>query len=339
MNDPIQGRIPRETLLEWLDGGTPLLQAVKPGRGETCYTFVKIPQQENIDFIFGQENYYSPRVGWHDKFEFCGAYSHQTKLLRLTDTPLTHIADGLTPEENMDFEELLRQVNVQINACVEEIVGNDRANLPVQVVTDEAIQRSLQQYREYEAKEEAIRAFIAASGSAPQFRGWYHAEQWTETGIAAYLTGPDGYIRAQAEDYIAQNGEDLLAQFLKHDALAEEIQKIEADADSPLHRMKAITQALNQCGAKSVNVTIQKNDVEMTFKVPANGLNGYRISYNTWDIPAADRREFYEAFGRSADYTAEDITKITYGRNTIYEAPPAPAEEMTEDIGMGGMSL
>lgn len=339
MNDPIQGRIPREALLEWLNGSTPLLQAVKPGRSKACYTFVKIPQQENIDFIFGQENYYSPGVGWHDKFEFCGAYSHQTKLLRLTDTPLTYIADGLTPEENMDFEGLLRKVNVQINACVEEIVGGDRANLPVQAVTDEALQRYLQQYREYDAKEEAIQTFIAAKDPAPQSLSWYHAEQWTEAGIAAYLTDPDGYIKTQAEDYIAQNGEDLLAQFLKHDALAEELQKIEADTDNPLHRMRAITQALNRCGAKTVNVTIHKDGEEMTFKVPANGLKGYRVSYNAWDIPAADRRQFYEMFGRSAQYTAEDITKITYGRNTIYEAPSSQSMEMAESFGMGGMSL
>ena len=113
----------------------------------------------------------------------------------------------------------------------------------------------------------------------------------------------------------------------------------EADAGSPLHRMRDITQALNQCGAKTVNVTIQKGGEEMTFKIPANGLKGYRISYNTWDIPAADRRQFYEMFGRSAQYAAEDIAKITYGRNTIYEAPSCPAMEMTESFGMGGMSL
>ncbi len=157
--------------------------------------------------------------------------------------------------------------------------------------------------------------------------------------MAAYLADPDGYIKTQAEDYIAQNGEDLLAQFLEHDALAEEVRSIEADADNPLHRMKSITQALNLCGAKAVNVTIQKDDVEMTFRVPAKGLKGYRISYSSSDIPASDRRTFYDTFGRGAQYTAEDITKITYGRNTIYEAPPSPAEEMVEDIGMGGMSL
>ncbi len=170
MNEPIKGRISREALQEWLNGSAPLLQAVKPGRSETCYTFVKVPQQENMDFIFGQENYHSPGVGWYDKFEFCGAYSRQTQMLRLTDTPLTHIVDGLTPEENMDSGDLLRQVNAQINAHVEETIGNDRANLPVQAVTDAAIQESLRQYREYRVKDEAIQAFISASGLAPQFR-------------------------------------------------------------------------------------------------------------------------------------------------------------------------
>lgn len=338
MSEPINGRISREALQEWLDGSTPLLQAVKPGRYETCYTFIKVPRPENMDLIFGQENYRSPGVGWYDKFEFCGAYSRQTQMLRLADAPLTHIVDGLTPEEDMDSGDLLQQVNAQVNTRVEELVDNNRTNLPVQTVTDADAQRSLRQYCNYTAKEEAIQRFVTVSDQAPRFCSWYHTDGWTEAGMAAYLADPDGYIKAQAEDYIKQNGEELLAQFLEHDALVEEIQKIEADTYSPLHRMRAITQALDLCEAKTVNVTIQKNDVEMTFKMPARGLKGYWINYNPWEIPATDRREFFETFGRSAQYTAEDITKITYGRNTIYEAPPAQSEELAEDIGMGGMS-
>ena len=68
---------------------------------------------------------------------------------------------------------------------------------------------------------------------------------------------------------------------------------------------------------------------------------GHRNNYSTFHIPAADRRKFEEAFGRHAEYTAEDITRITYGRNTIYEAPPAPAEEIVSGtettMQMGGM--
>lgn len=49
------------------------------------------------------------------------------------------------------------------------------------------------------------------------------------------------------------------------------------------------------------------------------------------------RRAFERVFGRQANYGPEDITKITYGRNTIYEAPPVQAEEMAEGMRMGGM--
>ena len=76
----------------------------------------------------------------------------------------------------------------------------------------------------------------------------------------------------------------------------------------------------------------------MTFKAAASSLIGHRNYYSRSDIHAQDRREFERLFGRYKDYTTEDITKITYGRNTIYEAE-APAEEQTVSMGMGGMSL
>ncbi len=60
-------------------------------------------------------------------------------------------------------------------------------------------------------------------------------------------------------------------------------------------------------------------------------------SSNASGIPAQDRRRFEELFGCHSDYNADDITKITYGRNTIYEAPAAPVEEMGPVMQIGGM--
>ncbi len=102
------------------------------------------------------------------------------------------------------------------------------------------------------------------------------------------------------------------------------------DTSNPIHRMKAITDAVKASGAKTVTVTVQKDGTELTFKTEASSLIGYRNRYSTFDIPAQDRREFEQLFGRYADYTAEDITRITYGRNTIYEAPPVQTEELAE---------
>lgn len=132
--------------------------------------------------------------------------------------------------------------------------------------------------------------------------------------------------------YIKNNQEKFLLQFQKNDALLAEYQTLIQDVGSPIHQMKAITEAIDICGAKMVSVTIQKAGEELTFKMDAGQLKGYRTTYNTTHISAAGRRAFEQMFGRHASFSAEDVTKITYGRNTIYETA-----EPVQNIGMGGM--
>ncbi len=84
-------------------------------------------------------------------------------------------------------------------------------------------------------------------------------------------------------------------------------------------------------------MTIRKSGEELTFKMDASYLLGQRNYYNASGIPAQDRRRFEALFGCHSDYNADDITKITYGKNTIYEAPAAPVEEMGPVMQMGGM--
>ena len=86
-----------------------------------------------------------------------------------------------------------------------------------------------------------------------------------------------------------------------------------------------------------MTVTIQKEGAELTFKAAADSLTGHRSYYSTYYLPAQDRREFERVFGRNADYNAEDITRITYGKKTIYETAPVQAEGPVQEIGMGGM--
>lgn len=155
----------------------------------------------------------------------------------------------------------------------------------------------------------------------------------------AWLQDPEGFIETEAEQYIKINQEKFLLQFLKDDALLAEYQALMQDTENPIHRMKAITEALKASGAKTVTVTVEKDGKELTFKTAANSLTGHRNYYSTYDIPAQDRREFERLFGRSADYCAEDIIRITYGKKTLYEAPPIQAEDMAERIELGGMQL
>ena len=101
--------------------------------------------------------------------------------------------------------------------------------------------------------------------------------------------------------------------------------------------MKAISEAIKSSGAKTVTVTVQKDGEELSFRTGTTPLRGRYNSYSTSHITAADRQEFERLFGPHTNYTAEDITRITYGKRTIYEAPPIQAEDMAEGMVMGGM--
>ena len=139
------------------------------------------------------------------------------------------------------------------------------------------------------------------------------------------------------KQYIDSHQEKFLLQFLGHDALLLEYQTLIQDTGNPIHRMKAITDALNACGGKTVNVTVQKGGKALTFKMETGQMKGYRTFYSTFHVPSADRRKFERLFGCYADFNAGDVTRISYGRNTIYEAPPVQTETMTTK--MGGMNF
>ena len=120
--------------------------------------------------------------------------------------------------------------------------------------------------------------------------------------------------------------------------MLEQYQALMQDTGNPIHRMKAITDAVKASGAKTVAATVQKDGMELTFRAVANSLTGHRNFYSTYNIPAQDRRIFEQMFGRYADFCAEDITRITYGKRTLYEAPAIQSEDMTEGMMMGGIS-
>ena len=76
-----------------------------------------------------------------------------------------------------------------------------------------------------------------------------------------------------------------------------------------------------------VTVTTVINDKELTFKYNASALRtDCGPYYSTLDIPAKEREEFEKIYGANADFRPQDITKITYSRNTLYEKPSEVAD-------------
>ena len=342
MMQPLYGPIPREVFLEWLDSGRGAPLQISRGKNQDNFTtIISLPKTEAIDYLFCDTNYSIPGVHWNDKFSFCGLYFRQDRSLYLADSRLALVVAGLTETECLDNDDLRRRFCEQVNCHVDKLIADDRRNLTVTELGSEEAKRHLDYYREHGAREEAIRMFF--DGTAPDFRfhSGYCLNYWEEASMLAYVQSPDTVIEAEAEQYIKNHQEQLLLTFLENDALRDEYSALVLDEGNPIHRMKAITESVRASGAKAVTVTVQKPEGELTFKAAANSLIGHRNYYSSYDIPAQDRREFERLFGKYADYNAEDTTRITYGRNTIYEAPPDQTEDLEPDEGpamtMGGM--
>lgn len=329
-----KGQISREAFQQWLNTGTAPL-TVESGSG-SLVTVLKLSKTPEIDYLYGTSAKRTEGVSWGSSLQFCGAYDRKSHMLCLPDRPLVNIVEGLTAEEQENGG-LAQEISDRVNRRVEETIANDRNNLSVKEIINRRTLLDLEYYREYGAKEEAIQYLFGDQKPDGQFHSDYHLAGLAEAEFIAWLQDPEAFVKAEAGQYIERRQEAILLAFLKNDALLAEYQALVQDAGSPIHRMKAITDAVRLCGGKTVTVTVRKDDVELTFKTSASSLTGHKDPYSTYDIPAADRREFERVFGRYASYTAEDITAVTYCRRTIYEAPLDQREAQDLSLKMGGM--
>lgn len=295
-------------------------------------TLSRLEKGPSADYLYRISPAQDNTISWDSSLLFCGVYDTEHRTLYLTKDSLNIFTAGKFPLVTETGPSMADEINSAVNRHVEGIIANDRNNLPVQEVTGWQASRDLEYYRDHGVKESAVRQIFSNREPDGQFHSDYKLSELPETAFIAYITDPELFVQTEAEQHIKNNQEKFLLQFLKNDALLAEYQALMQDAGNPIYRMKAITDAVKGCGAKTVTVTVQKDGQELTFKAAAGSLTGHRNYYSTSDIPASDRKEFERLFGRYADYNAEDVVKITYGRNTIYETA-----EPVQDIGMGGM--
>lgn len=337
MKDLYRSIVARDDLQRWLDLGHAPFTIWKEGKA--LVTLSRLEKGPSVDYLYRIAPAQDNTVSWDSSMLFCGVYDMENRALYLTKDSLSIFMDGRFPSVSDIKPSMTREISGKINQRVESTVNNDRDNLPVRELTGWQAQRELQEYQEFGAKAEALRQFFDNTAPDGQFHSGYAMGDLPEAAFLAYLRDPGGFVQTETEQHLKSHSGSFLLGFMKNDALLAEYQALVQDTGSPIHRMKAITDAVSGCGAKMVTVTVRKAGEELTFKTEADHLKGYHTSYNTYHIPAADRRGFERLFGRYADYKAEDIVKITYGRNTIYEASPAQTEEAVQETGMGGMSF
>ena len=325
-------KLTRPELWAWLDQKNDPVLIAEQGKGTSIV--VKVPKRPEIDYLFGFDASYGG-IDWRDSLRFCGLYGRQKKSLYFADSPLADLAEGLTEVERMDFQQLTKYIETQVNQVVEGAIENDRNRLRVKELRDPNIVSRLNYYQRYTAETDAIKKFFQRDPEPIQFHSDYQMWDMTEEKLLAYVQYPDTFIRDTAEAYTQRSQEKLLLQFLENDSMEKKYQAFLRNDRHPIHQMRDITEAVEACGGKTVSVTVQKDGKELTFKTSARSLKGYHDTYDLYDAPSADHRRFEEVFGICQKYCAEDIVRITYGRNTIYEAPQV--QKMECGMRMRGM--
>lgn len=305
---------------DWLSSGSAGPCCIQ---GRRCnYILIRVEKNADFEYLYCQEQYGGIRSISNEKFEFAGIYCRKDGLLYDAGNDLTSIAEDPEPLKARSAQSLRKRLEADVRAKVEAVIGNDRNNLQITELTSLSLIKNLEYAYQYHAAEDARKHYLSIVNYEHRaFSCNYVPAQWTEETLLSYIADPEGYIQEQVEHFITNNQENMLYDFLYHDAVWKEYQAILADTENPVHIIKKISAAMAVTTAKMVNVTVLKNGTEFTFKTEASDLRrDCSYYYSTSNILAADRRKFKKLFGKSANYTPEEIVRITYAKNVLYEA-------------------
>ncbi len=285
------------------------------------FFFFRVAKNADFDYLYCQSQYQNDALKRDTAFKYAGIYHKPDGLIYDGQYDL-RCACGEADTDSRNVQVLQKRLQETVRHMVETAVGNDRHNLQVTGITSKEIRNRLDLFITYNAKTNARSAYLEGADLEEwRFRCDYSPDNWTEESLLSYISDPVGYAEAEAAAYMEKNHESMLSDFLENDALMAEYRALLADTQNPVHRVKKIMAAVGATSAKTVNIVINMEGVEFSFKAEAGPLRrdcGYY--YSTYTMMAADRRGFERIFGRSADYRPEHIIRITYGRNVLYEA-------------------
>ena len=312
----------RGVLPDWLSGIGPFVCET----GGYHITLIRVRRNADFDYLYIQRQYHGTGIKRDNNFDYAGIYCKRDGLIYDGQYGIRDLFDKADDLTARGAETLQKILETAVHSAVEAAIGNDRNNLRITELASGREVERLAQFQKYSAQEQARKAFLDSdddedSGFDFTFRCDYSPDRWTEDSFLAYILDPDGYINAQAKAYIDSYQEAMLSAFLEGDVVAAAYMEIVKNPSNPVHRVKRIMRVLSASSAKTVTVTIRKDEVDFTFKADASQFRSDCIShYSDWNIVASDRREFERLFGRGAHYGPDDILRIEYARSVLYTA-------------------
>lgn len=308
-------QILNENFFNWLkQTGSKAFTAESPEVADLNYYLVRVEKNKSFDYLYYQRQYNNKGICRDDGFEYAGIFCRKDGKLYDWQHGVQNLVDEDVKKRSA--RKLKENLEAAVRQLIETAVADDRRKLRINGLSDPTWLRRWHDDQCHFAQYRARSRFLENEGlQFPIFQCAYIAKDWTEDSLLLYILDSKEYAAKEAECYWENAQEEMLFCFLSNDAETKEYQALLDDTENPVHTIKKIMMAMKKTDAKTVNVTINKEGKEFTFKTEAWDLRrDCEDYYPIWRIVAADRREFQTRFGKNTYYRPKEIVCITHGK-------------------------
>ena len=275
----------------------------------------KVEYNNKLDILYVLYNYSSNLFDLKTPFKYGGIYDKENDKLYDLDYSLRSniLKWDYDSYKFISIDKLYSVINKDMNNRIKELI--DDAKKEIFDISQVEIGNEIED-------RDVINDFMDGKTSENLEDSYKQYDTSNSQDLLDYLTDKKSFIEEEGRWFIIENTTDILRSLAITAKKREILKRIEENKEHPYHKIKDIIDAIKNNNCVTVNLTINKDGIEQTFKYNADALkNGFSSSYlSTWHFEKAKERDlFEETFGRSTDLYYEDIVKITYGKNTIYE--------------------
>lgn len=273
----------------------------------------KIPYNSKIDILYSLDSYQGEFFDLHSPFKYAGIYDKENdKVYDLDYSIRWHILNWDYQNDNyIDSGDLYKTINEEVNNRIKELISDGKddmfniSNFDSEELEDSDVIAEFMEGKTSLTLEDEVKKY---NTNLPK-------------NLLEYLTNKEEFIEEVSRNFIIDNMEEIIKDLIRSEAKRNVLKSVEENNEHPYFKIRDITNTIKNNNCKTVNVTINKDGIEQSFIYDADSLKYYNSSYlSSYNIvKLADREKFEEAFGRHADFHFPDITKMTYGKKTIYE--------------------
>lgn len=273
----------------------------------------KVKYNDKIDILYSLRGYNGELFDLKSSFDYAGMYDKEHELLYdLSFTIKNNILHWDYYDERIVTIDSIRDaINKEMNERIHELVEYSK---------DDLFDLKNAELGEDMTFKDVLSDFISGetSNTLKDLYKCYISDK--SQNILDYLTDKETFLEEESRNFILDNHAEILRGLTITREKRKVLKQIEEDNTHPYHKIKAILDSIKDKNYVTVTITANKDGKELTFKYDAHALEVcYDSTLSSWNVSnVKDRHAFDEAYGWES-IRLTDITKITYGKNTIYE--------------------